>query len=119
MSLQPLDIRLDKLIQQEADTESRIDTASQLRVDPDIDATVLPILPDAIDPGDGVQVAGIFSVPGSIAKAVKKVDIRKPPVAPVTPEAIAAAAAEERGGAHRARGGAQQAPVRARAAAAG
>jgi hypothetical protein len=95
MSLQPLDIRLDKLIQQEADIESRIDAASQLRVDPDIDATVPPILPDAIDPGDGVQVAGIFSVPGAIAKAVKKVDIRKPPDLPITPEAAAAAAAED------------------------
>jgi len=94
MSLQPLDIRLDKLIQQEADTESRIDTASQLRVDPDIDATVPPILPDAIDPGDGVQVAQLGPIT-DIIKKLSKVDIRKPPVAPVTPEAIAAAAAED------------------------
>lgn len=95
MSLQPLDIRLDKLNQQVADGESRIDAASQLRVDPDIDATVAPVMPDAIDPGDGVQVAGLFSVPGAIAKAIKKVDIRKPPDLPVTPEAIAAAAVED------------------------
>ena len=94
MSLQPLDIRLDKLIQQEADTESRIDTASQLRVDPDIDATVLPILPDAIDPGEGVQVAQLGPI-ADVIKKLSKVDIRKPPVAPVSPEAIAAAAAED------------------------
>jgi len=90
MSLQPLDIRLDKLIQQEADTESRIDTASQLRVDPDIDATVAPVMPDAVDPGDGVQVAQLGPIT-DIIKKLSKVDIRKPPVAPVSPEAITAA----------------------------
>lgn len=94
MSLQPLDIRLDKLIQQEADTESRIDTASQLRVDPDIDATVPPILPDAVDPGEGVQVAQLGPI-ADVIKKLSKVDIRKPPVAPVSPEAIAAAAVED------------------------
>jgi len=94
MSLQPLDIRLDKLIQQEADIESRIDAASQLRVDPDIDATVPPILPDAIDPGDGVQVAQLGPI-ADVIKKLSKVDIRKPPVAPVSPEAITAAAVED------------------------
>lgn len=94
MSLQPLDIRLDKLNQELADTESRIDTASQLRVDPDIDATVPPIAPDALDPG--VQVAGLGTgLVTEIVKKMGKVDIRKPPTAPVNPEAIAAAAVED------------------------
>jgi len=93
MAIQPLDIRLDKLTQELADTESRIDAVGQPKVDPDIDATVPQVMPDAVDPG--VQVAGLFSVPGQIAKAVKKVDIRKPPTAPVSPEAAAAAAVED------------------------
>lgn len=94
MSLQPLDIRLDKLNQELADTESRIDAVSQPKVDPDIDATVPPIAPDALDPG--VQVAGLGTgLVTEIVKKMGKVNIRKPPTAPVAPDAVAAAAVED------------------------
>ena len=93
MAIQPLDLRLDKLNQQIADTDQRIELVTQPKVDPNIDATV-PTVPEDIRQDD-VQVAGLFSVPGMIAKAIKNVDIRKPPTPPVTPEAIAAAAIED------------------------
>lgn len=94
MSIQPLDIRLDKLNQELADTESRIDAVGQPKVDPDIDATVQPVLPDAVDPG--VQVAGLGSgLTEAIVKKLGKVDIRKPPAPPVSPEAVTAAAVED------------------------
>jgi hypothetical protein len=94
MALQPLDIRLDKLNQELADIESRIDAVSLPKVDPDIDATVPTITPDALDPG--VQVAGLGSgLTEMLVKKISKVDIRKPPTPPVTPDAVAAAAVED------------------------
>ena len=96
MAIQPLDLRLDKLNQQLVENDQLADIVSQPRVDPGIDATIPQTRPDAIDPDDkDIQVAGLVNIPGMIARKLKGVEIRKPPSAPVTPEAKAAAEAED------------------------
>lgn len=96
MAIQPLDLRLDKLNQQLVENDQFADIASQPRVDPGIDATIPQTRPDAIDPDEkDIQVAGLVDVVGMVARKLKGVEIRKPPSAPVSPEAKAAAEAED------------------------
>ena len=97
MAIQPLDLRLDKLNQQLVENDQLADIVSQPRVDPGIDATIPQTRPDAIDPDEkDIQVAGLVDVVGMVARKLKGVEIRKPPSAPVSPEAKAAAEAEDR-----------------------
>jgi hypothetical protein len=96
MAIQPLDLRLDKLNQQLVENDQLADIVSQPRVDPGIDATIPQTRPDAIDPDEkDIQVAGLVDVVGMVARKLKGVEIRKPPSAPVSPEAKAAAEAED------------------------
>jgi len=91
MAIQQLDLRLDEMNQDMVDQKQREQLAS------------VPVVETALESGatptpmeEGVQLAGgRGEIIGEIVKKLRGVDIRKPPVAPITPEAATAAAVED------------------------
>lgn len=91
MAIQQLDLKLDEMNQGLVDQQQREQLAS---------APIPEAAPETISapmqPEEGIQLAGgRGEVIGEVLKKLSKVEIRKPPVAPVTPQAATAAAVED------------------------
>lgn len=86
MAVRPLDQRLDRLNQDVADLDQRIDLATASSESPAEVATI-PEIPPEVEMADGVQIAGgRMEVIGEVLRRVKKQDIRPEPK-PLTPAA--------------------------------
>jgi len=91
MAIQQLDLKLDEMNQGLVDQQQREQLAAAPIPEQAVDMPVAPMPSE-----DGIQIAGgRGEVIGEVLKKLSKVDIRKPPVAPVTPQAATAAAVED------------------------
>ena len=91
MAIQQLDLRLDEMNQDMVDQKQREQLASVPVVETALESGATPMPME-----EGVQLAGgRGEVISEIVKKLRGVDIRKPPVAPITPEAATAAAVED------------------------
>jgi len=91
MAIQQLDLRLDEMNQDMVDQKQREQLASVPVVETALESGATPMPME-----EGVQLAGgRGEVIGEIVKKLRGVDIRKPPVPPVSPAAATAAAVED------------------------
>lgn len=89
MAIQQLDLRLNEMNEGLVDEKQREQLASAPVVETATDTTAMPM-------DEGVQLAGgRGEVISEIVKKLRGVEIRKPPVAPVSPAAATAAAVED------------------------
>jgi len=91
MAIQQLDLKLDQMNQELVDGQQRQELADTPLPEQAVDMPAAPMPSE-----EGIQVAGgrgeVFR---EVLKKLKPVEIRKPPVPPVTPQAATAAAVED------------------------
>jgi len=91
MAIQQLDLKLDEMNQGLVDEQQREQLADAPMPEKAIDMPAAPMPSE-----EGIQVAGgRGELIGEVLKKLKNVEIRKPPVAPITPQAATAAAVED------------------------
>jgi hypothetical protein len=91
MAIKQLDLKLDAMNQDLVDQQQRDELSNVPIPEQAVDMPAAPMPSE-----EGVQVAGgVGEFVGEVLKKLKKVEIRKSPVAPVTPEAATAAAVED------------------------
>ena len=94
MAIQQLDLKLDQMNEGLVDQDQREKLAAAPMPEMASVDSMTAMQPEMQD--EGIQVAGgRGEVIGEILKKLKKVEIRKPPAAPLTPEAATAAAVED------------------------
>ena len=94
MAIQQLDLKLDQMNEELVDQQQRKEIASISMPETVAYGTMTPVQPEMQE--EGIQVAGgRGEFVGEVLRKLKKVEIRKPPVAPLTPEAATAAAVED------------------------
>ncbi len=94
MAIQQLNLKLDQMNEELVDQQQRKEIASVPMPETVAYGTMTPAQPELQD--EGIQVAGgRGEVLREILGKVKKVEIRKPPAAPLTPQAATAAAVED------------------------
>ena len=91
MAIQQLDLKLDQMNEGLVDQQQREQLASAPIPEQTVEMPVAPMPSE-----DGIQLAGgRGEVIGEVLKKLGKVEIRKPPVEPLTPQAATAAAVED------------------------
>lgn len=91
MAIQQLDLKLDEMNQDIVDQQQREQLADTPLPEQAVDMPAAPMPSE-----EGIQVAGgRGELIGEVLKKLKNVEIRKPPVAPITPQAATAAAVED------------------------
>jgi hypothetical protein len=91
MAIQQLDLKLDQMNQDFVDQQQRDQLTDTLIPEQSVDMPAAPMPSE-----EGIEVAGGGRlVMRDVFKKLKNVEIRKPPVAPLTPEAATAAAVED------------------------
>jgi hypothetical protein len=91
MAIQQLDLKLDQMNEGLVDQQQREQLASAPIPEQAVEMPVAPMPSE-----DGIQLAGgRGEVIGEVLKKLGKVEIRKPPVEPLTPQAATAAAIED------------------------
>jgi hypothetical protein len=94
MAIQQLDLKLDQMNEGLVDQDQREKLAAAPMPEMASVDSMTAMQPEMQD--EGIQVAGgRGEIIGEILKKLKKVEIRKPPAAPLTPEAATAAAVED------------------------